>query len=79
MVPLTTLDDGARALLVELDGERGFRRRLMELGLLPGTEIRLVRSIEVGGLVELEVRGGHVSLRSSEAKEILVEPWTEEG
>jgi Fe2+ transport system protein FeoA len=45
----------------------------MELGFLPGTWVRLVRRVDVGSLVELEVRGCHVSLRHSEAELLLVE------
>jgi len=74
MTPLRNLSPGSSARLVQVGGERGFRRRLMELGLLPGTDVRVVRSVDVGGLVELEVRGCHVSLRQSEAQELLVEP-----
>lgn len=74
MTPLQNLRAGSSARLVQVGGERGFRRRLMELGLLPGTDVRIVRRVDVGGLVELEVRGCHVSLRQSEAQELLVEP-----
>lgn len=74
MTPLRSLGPGSCARLVQVGGERGFRRRLMELGLLPGTRIRVVRQVDVGGLLELEVRGCHVSLRQSEAQELLVEP-----
>jgi Fe2+ transport system protein FeoA len=43
----------------------------MELGLLPGTDVRLVRRVAASGLVELEVRGCHLSLRNSEAMHLL--------
>ncbi len=68
---------GASGLLVRVEGERSFRRRLMELGFLPGTRVRLVRRVDVGGLVELEVRGGLVSLRRSEAERLFVEAGDE--
>lgn len=74
MTPLPTLPPGCRALLLRLGGERGFRRRLLELGLLPGTEVRIVRQVDVGGMVELDVRGCHLSLRQAEAAELLVQP-----
>ncbi|MFT4541482.1 MAG: Fe2+ transport system protein FeoA [Planctomycetota bacterium] len=45
----------------------------MELGLLPGTQIRIVRHVGVGNLMELEVRGCHLSLRTSEAADLWVE------
>jgi Fe2+ transport system protein FeoA len=58
---------GDSARLLQVSGERAFCRRLMELGFLPGTSVRLVRRVMVGDLVEFEVRGGHISLRASEA------------
>ena len=73
MPTLLELKPGAQARVVRLDGERTFRRRLMELGLLPGTTLRMVRSVPVGDLVELEVRGCHLSLRRGEAEQLWVE------
>lgn len=67
MRALRQLRVGSTAILTAIDGERGFRRRLMEMGLLPGTPVRLMRRVEVGGLVQLRVRGCSVSLRVSEA------------
>ncbi|NIM01214.1 MAG: hypothetical protein GTN89_10350 [Acidobacteria bacterium] len=58
---------GSRARLESIEGDRTFRRRLMEMGLLPGTSVRLTRRVKVGGLVELHVRGCSVSLRVTEA------------
>jgi ferrous iron transport protein A len=46
----------------------------MELGLLPGTEVRLVRRVAVGDLVEIECRGCHLSLRMGEADKVLIDP-----
>lgn len=68
------LAPGDAAVLDELGGERGFRRRLMELGLLPGADLRLVRRVRRGGLVELEVRGCRVTLRRGEASRLQVTP-----
>jgi len=72
MLPLDSLRPGDQATVVRLGGERGFRRRLMELGLLPGTSLRVVRRVDVGALLEIEVRGAHLSLRRDEAAELLV-------
>jgi ferrous iron transport protein A len=74
---MTTLDSlalGSAGRLVRLGGERAFRRRLMELGLLPGTRVRLVRRVAIGGVLELEVRRSRLSLRCSEASQLFVEP-----
>ena len=74
MRPLNELRPGDRGRLSRVGGERGFRRRLMEMGFLPGTEVRLVRAVAIGDLIELEVRGAHISLRRSEAGALFLEP-----
>ena len=67
MKTLEQLRVGSTAILTEIGGQRAFRRRLMEMGLLPGTPVRLMRRVVVGGLVQLRVRGCSVSLRVREA------------
>jgi Fe2+ transport system protein FeoA len=73
MLRVADFRPGDRARLTQVGGERSFRRRLMELGLLPGTPVRLVRRVALADLIELEVRGGHISLRASEAEALLFE------
>lgn len=74
MVRLIDLCDGQAARLVSLEGDRAFRRRLMELGLLPGTSVRVVRRADIGGVLELEVRRARLTVRTSEAGQVLVAP-----
>lgn len=72
MLPLSDLSPDSEARLVTLDGDRSFQRRLMELGFLPGTAVRMVRRVPLGGLIELEVRCCRVTLRLSEARRVRV-------
>lgn len=72
MVSLDTLSNGAFGRLVQLGGDRSFRRRLMELGLLPGTPVRVVRRAEMGGVLELEVRRARLTVRTAEAAMLFV-------
>lgn len=72
MIPIHRMNPGSCGSLVSVGGPRGFRRRLMEMGLLPGTPVRLVRWVGIGDLLEVEVRGSHVSLRSADAAWLLV-------
>lgn len=74
MTSLDLLNPGASARLVSIGGDRAFRCRLMELGLLPGTLVRLIRRVDVGGVLELEVRGCRLSVRHGEARQVAVEP-----
>jgi len=71
---LDTLLPGTRARLISVGGERAFRCRLMELGLLPGTWLKLVRRVDVGGVLEVEVRGCRLTVRRGEARKLVVEP-----
>jgi Fe2+ transport system protein FeoA len=61
------------AVLRKVVGERTYRRRLLELGFVPGTELRLVRRVGVGNVLEVELRHSRVSLRINEARDIEVE------
>jgi len=71
---LDSLRPGSRGQVVRLDGERRLRRRLMELGCLPGTPVRLVRRADVGGVLELEVRRSRLTLRVVDARHLLIAP-----
>ena len=53
--------------MVSIAGERSFRRRLMELGFVPGTEVSVVRRLDMGDVLEVQLRESRVSLRISEA------------
>ena len=72
MSTLTSLGLHQSACLSSLGGDRSFQRRLMELGLLPGTPLQVVRRVPLGGVLELEVRSCRVTLRLTEADQVLV-------
>ena len=73
MRSLSDIPVGRTAVLSSIGGQRAFRRRLMEMGLLPGTRVRLMRRVDVGGLVQLRVRGCSVTLRLHEAGRLRFE------
>jgi ferrous iron transport protein A len=73
MVSIDSLPLGVPARLAAIGGEGEFRRRLLEMGFLPGTPVHLVRRPEIGGLIEVELRGCRVSLRRTDAASILVD------
>jgi ferrous iron transport protein A len=54
-------------------GPRAFRRRLLEMGLTPGTEVRVVTIAPLGDPLQIAVRGGQWSIRRAEAAQIEVE------
>jgi Fe2+ transport system protein FeoA len=60
------------AVIEHVGGEGSFRRRLMELGLVPGTRVELVGVAPLGDPLELLVRGASLSIRRADAEAIRV-------
>ena len=59
--------------VVSIGGARTFRRRLLEMGIVPGTEIRVVNVAPLGCPIEFEARKTRLSVRRVEAQHIIVE------
>lgn len=70
--PLTTLPFGTIAVVTEIKLPPQNCPRLMEMGLLVGTSVELVRFAPLGDPVEIKVRGYNLTLRKHEAEQILV-------
>jgi Fe2+ transport system protein FeoA len=60
------------ALILSVGGERTLRRRLMELGLLPKTQVRVMHIAPMGDPMSLRVRDTTLSIRKAEAQQIEV-------
>ena len=71
---LDRLSPGSHGIIRGIEGDAPSVRRLMDLGLVPGTRVRMVRTAPLGDPLELLVRGTHLSLRRSEAGRVHVEP-----
>jgi DtxR family Mn-dependent transcriptional regulator len=72
-MPLHELSVGQRGVVVRVGGQGPARRRMMDMGLVPGTEVRVLRMAPLGDPIEFEVKGYSLSLRKSEASKIQVE------
>ena len=72
--PLSALAVGTPAIVAEIKLPAGAKARLMEMGMLVGTPVELVRFAPMGDPIEIKVRGYNLSLRKHEAELILVRP-----
>jgi ferrous iron transport protein A len=72
--PLTSVSIGSTATVAEIKVPSASRPRLMEMGLLVGTSVELVRFAPLGDPVEIKVRGYNLTLRRQEAEQIWVCP-----
>jgi Fe2+ transport system protein FeoA len=70
--PLTSVGIGRTATVAEIKLPATSRPRLMEMGLLVGTRVELVRFAPLGDPVEIKVRGYNLTLRKHEAEQIFV-------
>lgn len=66
------IDQCARIVRVHGGGE--LRRRLLDMGLTPGTVVKLVRMAPLGDPMQLCLRGYKLSLRREAASDIEIEP-----
>ena len=70
---LADIEPGACVKVAAVANGGGLLLRLLEMGFVPGTPVRLVKRAPFGDPLEFQVRGGHISLRSAEAAQISVE------
>ena len=72
-IPLHELKTGQRGIVVRVGGKGPAKRRMMDMGLVPGSEVEVVRVAPLGDPIEFTVKGYSLSLRKSEAGNIQVE------
>ena len=74
MLTLDQVVPGSAVIVEKVGGARSFRRRLMELGIIPGIKVEVLRIAPFGDPLELSVRGCNLSIRAAEARQVEVEP-----
>jgi ferrous iron transport protein A len=72
-ISLNKLKPGEEAIIRGFGENNSVEEYLMELGLMIGTPISLIKSAPLGDPIEIKVRGYFLSIRRSEAQFILVE------
>lgn len=71
-VSLDRLPPGTDARVLSVGGSGAVARRLMEMGVVPGAPVRVVKFAPLGDPLEVRVRDYHLALRRNEAQTILV-------
>jgi Fe2+ transport system protein FeoA len=70
---LADLDEGQKGIILAIDGGNGVSKRLADLGLSPGTEIRMLRKTLFSGPIQTEICGSKLVLGRGLASKIVVE------
>ena len=72
----TTLDRmpiGKPAKIVQVGGQGALRRRLLDMGLTPHTEVMIRKVAPLGDPIEIQLRGYELTLRLDDARNIVME------
>jgi Fe2+ transport system protein FeoA len=60
------------AKVIAVNGNNAITKRLMEMGVVPGVSVRVIKSAPFGDPLEIRVRGYHLAMRKNEADAIEV-------
>ena len=70
---LKELQIGKSAVITKVGGEGALRQHFLDMGMIPGAEVTVVKLAPMGDPIEIRVRGSMVSVRKGEADIVEVE------
>ena len=65
---------GQSAVITAVGGQGELRLRVLDMGLIPRTEVTLIKTAPMGDPIEIRLRGYELTLRLDEAQWIEVKP-----
>ena len=71
-ITMNDLQSGQRGRVLDLKAAGNMRRRLLELGLIPGTQIERIMASPAGDPICYRIRGALIALRNLDANQIRV-------
>lgn len=69
---LADIEVGEQAVIESIDGDDEVAVRILEMGMTPGAQTKIVGTAPLGDPIEVEVRSYRLSLRRSEAKRVVI-------
>src|SRR5574344_145974 len=73
---LNDLKIGDKAIIKEVGGEGSLRQHFLDMGVIPGATVKLVKFAPMGDPMELLIHGYELTIRSADAKKIKIAPIT---
>jgi DtxR family Mn-dependent transcriptional regulator len=70
---LSTFQPGQKGTIVAIEAEGSLSRRMLDMGIIPGTRFEVERVAPLGDPIDVKIKGYHLSLRREEAARITVE------
>lgn len=70
---LRELKVGEKARIIKVGGEGALRQHFLDMGVIPGAELSVIKYAPMGDPIEIEIHGYRLTLRLAEAQEIEIE------
>ena len=74
---LRELEIGKSAVIKSVGGEGALRQHFLDMGLIPGAEVTVIKFAPMGDPMEIQIHGYELTLRLAEAAEVVIEPIPE--
>lgn len=74
---LKDLKTGSSAVITSVGGDGALRQHFLDMGVIPGAEVTVVKLAPLGDPMELQIHGYELTLRLAEAEQIEIEPIKE--
>lgn len=74
---LRELEIGKSAVIKSVGGEGELRQHFLDMGLIPGAEVTVIKFAPMGDPMEIQIHGYELTLRLAEAAEVVIEPIPE--
>ena len=71
---LKELEIGKTAVVTQVGGEGALRQHFLDMGMIPGAEVTVVKFAPMGDPMELQIHGYELTLRLAEAEQIEIKP-----
>ena len=71
---LKELQIGKSAVIKTVGGEGALRQHFLDMGMIPGAEVTVVKLAPMGDPMELQIHGYELTLRLAEADQIEIDP-----
>jgi len=71
--PLSELKPKEKGTIIKVRGRKSVHRRILDMGVVSGSTVEVLRAAPLGDPIEIKIKGYYLSLRKTEAANILVE------
>ena len=74
MMTLKDLELGASGVITEVGGEGSLRQHFLDMGVIPGAEVTLMKYAPMGDPMELRIHGYELTLRLADGEKVKIKP-----